>query len=313
MDLSSLVNPNTDPNSNTDVVREFPQLFRIYKDGRVERLLGVETVPPGTDPRTNVQSKDVTINPDTGVAARLYLPPNTAPSQKLTLLVYIHGGAFCVCTPFNPGYHIHMNNVSAFANVVVVSVHYRLAPESPIPICYDDTWEAIKWVASHVSGAGPEPWLNDHADFGRVFFAGDSAGGNMAHNMAMRGGTEGLGGLNLNGIVLVHPYFGGDEKDVLVEFLYPNYGGVGDPKIHSPKDPKLSGLGCKRVLVFVAGMDFLRERGQSYYEALKKSGWSGTVDIVETEGENHVFHLFKPAEEKSVALVKRFVEFMKQA
>ncbi|CAL0313541.1 unnamed protein product [Lupinus luteus] len=309
MDLSKLA-PTTP--SDPDVVREIPNLFRVYKDGRVERLIGVETVPSGTDSRTNVQSKDVTINPDTGVSARLYLPPNTSPSQKLTLLIYIHGGAFCVCTPFNPGYHVHMNTLSAYANVVVVSVHYRLAPESPIPVCYDDTWEAIQWVAKHASGDGPEPWLNDHVDFGRVFFGGDSAGANIAHNMAMRIGAEGLGGLNLNGIVLACPYFGGDEKDILVELLYPNYGGVDDLKIHSMKDPKISGLCCKKVLIFVAEKDVLRGRGQSYYEALKKSEWNGTVDIIETEGENHVFHLLNPVGEKSVALVQKFVEFMKQ-
>ncbi|OIW10176.1 hypothetical protein TanjilG_27927 [Lupinus angustifolius] len=297
---------------NPDVAREIPNLLRIYKDGRIERLVGVDKISPGTDSRTNVKSKDVTINPETGLSARLYLPPNTPPSQKLTLLFYIHGGAFCVCTPFNPAYHLHMNTLSADANVVVVSVHYRLAPESPIPICYDDTWEAIQWVAKHVTGNGPEPWLNDHVDFGRVFFGGDSAGANIAHNMALRGGSEGFGGWNLNGIVLACPYFGGDEKDLLVELLYPNYEGVVDAKIHSTKDPKISGLGCNRVLILVAEKDFLRERGERYYEALKKSGWNGTVDINETEGENHVFYLFNPASEKSIALVKKFVEFITQ-
>ncbi|KAL2342360.1 hypothetical protein Fmac_003645 [Flemingia macrophylla] len=43
--------------------------------------------------------------------------------SKLPLLIYIHDGAFCVCTPFNPAYHNHLNAVSAAANVVVVSVH----------------------------------------------------------------------------------------------------------------------------------------------------------------------------------------------
>ncbi|XP_061367139.1 probable carboxylesterase 12 [Gastrolobium bilobum] len=308
------MNPNPNPDSS-DVLVEFPHLFRKYKDGRIERFLGTETTPAGTDPRTGVQSKDVTINAGTGVGARLYLPPNAASSaQKLPLLIYIHGGAFCVCTPYNPGYHLHMNTVAAAANVVVVSVHYRLAPEHPLPIAYDDTWEAIQWAAAHAaaSGGGPEPWLNDHADFGKVFFAGDSAGANLAHSMGMRGASEGFGGLKLNGLVLIHPYFGNEERDKLVEFLYPAYGGVDDPKIHATRDPKISGLGCGRVLVMVAGKDFLRDRGRSYYEVLKKSGWNGVVDMVESEGEDHVFHLFDPTKENSAALVKQFVSFMKQ-
>ncbi|CAI8618395.1 unnamed protein product [Vicia faba] len=293
--------------NSTEIVREFPHLFRLYKDGRVERFLGTETTPPGTDPLTAVQSKDITINTNTGIGARLYLPPNATPSQKLPLLIYIHGGAFCICTPFNPGYHHHLNNVALHANVVVFSVHYRLAPEHPVPICYDDTWEAIQWVSQ-----SSEPWLKDHADYNIVFFAGDSAGSNIAHNMAMRGSTQGFGDLKLRGMVLIHPYFGNDDKDELIEFLYPSYGGFDDPIIHASKDPKLSSLGCGRLLVLVAEKDFLVERGKSYYEAVKKSGWSGSVEVVETEGEGHVFHLFDPRKEKSVALVKQFASFMTQ-
>ncbi|XP_027347509.1 2-hydroxyisoflavanone dehydratase-like [Abrus precatorius] len=301
-----------DPTSD-EIVREFPRLFRVYKDGRIERFLGLETTPPGTDPQTAVISKDVTVNSQTGVSLRLYLPPNAASSShKLPLLIYIHGGAFCVCAPFNPAYHRHLNAVAAQANVVIASVHYRLAPEHPLPICYDDTWEAIQWTSSHATGNGPEPWLNDHADLGVVFLAGDSAGANIAHNMAMRGTAEGFGDLKLEGMVLIHPYFGNEKKDELVEYLYPTYGGPDDPKIHVTKDPNFSGLKCPRVLVFLSEKDFLRDRGASYYEALKNSGWKGVVEMVDFEGEEHVFHLFDPTKEKSVALVTRFISFMKQ-
>ncbi|KAG5063011.1 hypothetical protein AAZX31_02G127800 [Glycine max] len=292
-----------------EVVHEFLPLLRVYKDGRIERLLGTETTPSGTDPRTTVQSKDVTINAQTGVAVRLYLPPAAASSatKKLPLLIYIHGGAFCVCTPYNPAYHHHLNAVSAAANVVVASVHYRLAPEHPLPAAYEDAWEVLQWAA-----AGPEPWLNSHADLNTVFLAGDSAGANIAHNVAMRGTMEGFTGLTLQGMVLLHPYFGSDKKDELLEFLYPSYGGFEDFKIHSQQDPKLSELGCPRMLIFLSEKDFLRERGRSYYEALKNSGWKGKVEMVEFEGEDHVFHLFDPTKDKSVDLVKQFVAFISQ-
>lgn len=189
----------------------------------------------------------------------------------------------------------------------MLSVYYRLAPEHPLPIAYDDTWEAIQWISK-----GSELWLKDHADLNIVFIAGDSAGGNLAHNMAMRGSTEGFGSLKVQGIVLLHPYFGNNKKDELLEFLYPSYGGLNDPKIHPVNDPNLSSLSCGKMLVFVAENDFLRERGRSYYEALKKSGWNGVLEMVETEDEGHVFHLFNPSKDKSVALVKQFVSFMTQ-
>ncbi|KAF7840854.1 tuliposide A-converting enzyme 1, chloroplastic [Senna tora] len=300
--------------SDDDVIREFPRLFRLYKDGRVHRFLGTETTPAGLHSPTGVQSKDVTIDPDTGVAARLYLPA-AASGEKLPLLIYIHGGAFCIGSPFIPPYHHHLNAVVSRANVVALSVHYRLAPEHPLPTAYDDAWAAIQWASAHSARNGPEPWLNDHADFQRVYFAGDSAGANIAHNMAMRVGSgSGSPSLNLDGLVLVHPYFSNGEKDELIEFLFPTRSnGMDDPRLNPAKDPDLAGLGCRRAVVMVAEKDELRERGVSYYEAVKKSGWSGVVDMVETEGEGHVFHLFDPTKEKVRELVKRFVSFLKDS
>lgn len=69
---------------------------------------------------------------------------------------------------------------------MAVSVEYRLAPGNPLPAAYNDSWAAIKSVASHFDGMqnGDEEedddWLSGYADSQRVFFAGDSAGANSA-------------------------------------------------------------------------------------------------------------------------------------
>ena len=128
--------------------------------------------------------------------------------------------------------------------------------------------------------------------------------------MAMRIGAGKLDGLNLNGMALIHPYFGNDEQDKLIEYLFPTMDGSSDPRIHAAKDPKLSSLGCQKVLIMVAGKDFLKDRAWSYHDALKKSGWDGVVNIEETEDVDHVFHLFNPRGEKSVALVKGLASFI---
>ncbi|KAM0877120.1 hypothetical protein ACQ4PT_035714 [Festuca glaucescens] len=48
--------------------------FRLYKDGHIDRLSGMDTVPAGFDADTGVTSKDVMIDAATGVSVRLYLP-----------------------------------------------------------------------------------------------------------------------------------------------------------------------------------------------------------------------------------------------
>ncbi|XP_062084218.1 probable carboxylesterase 12 [Humulus lupulus] len=316
-----------------DVAHDFSPFLKIYKDGHIERLVGIDVVPPSLDPKTGVESKDVVISPETGVKARLYVPNSAAsqPQKKLPLVVYFHGGGFCVETPFCAKYHNAVNNLVAEANVVAVSVDYRLAPENPIPIAYDDSWAAVKWVVSHSGGTGPDEWLNSLADHKQVFFAGDSAGANIAHHMALRAGLE--GGLvgssddsKLVGVALIHPYFWGAEPvgdeakhpekaksaEGIWRFACPTTSGVDDPYINPAKDPNLKKLGCDRVLVCVAENDLLKDRGFYYKEILEKSGWGGTVEVVEATGDDHVFHLSKPTCDNAVAMLKKISSFIKQ-
>ncbi|KAL6963980.1 hypothetical protein U1Q18_034985 [Sarracenia purpurea var. burkii] len=312
--------------SEPEIVLDLPNFIRVYKDGRVERLIGTDVVAPSIDPDAGIQSKDVVIDPETAVSARLFLPKTADPNQKLPLLIYFHGGGFCVESAFSPEYHNYLNSLVAEANVVAVSVDYRRAPEHPLPAAYGDSWAAVKWVASHSAcgGNGNDEWLKTCVDFDRVFFGGDSAGANIAHHMAIRVGSEGLSGVNLAGIFLIHPYFGGMEPigserddikgkafaDKLWKFAFPSSSGSDDPLFNPEMDPRLSGLGCKKVLVCVAEKDLLRDRGWRYKEKLEKSGWGGTAEVVEAAEESHVFHLFKPTCDNAVTMLKRVVAFL---
>ncbi|CAL9022250.1 unnamed protein product [Prunus brigantina] len=313
--------------SNEDLAHDFSPMIKVYKDGRVERLTGTERVPPSTHPENGVQSKDVVISQEPAISARIFIPKTSthSPQTKLPLLIYFHGGGFCIESSSSPAYHSYVNTLVSEANVVAVSVDYRLAPEHPLPAAYNDSWAAIKWVASHFDGNGSEDWLNRFADFQRVFFAGDSAGANITHNMAVKLGCERLVGVKLVGIVLVHPYFWGTEpvgeelttpvatKEYMAavwRFACPSTCGSDDPLINPAKDPKLGKLGCEKVLVCVAEKDGLKDRGWHYSEILKKSGWNGAVEVIEAKGEGHVFHLFNPICDNAVALQKKIVSFL---
>ncbi|KAI8549879.1 hypothetical protein RHMOL_Rhmol06G0059400 [Rhododendron molle] len=299
-----------------------------YKDGTVERLVGTQVTPPGSDPQTGVVSKDVLIVPETGVSVRLYRPIDTPKDKKLPLVVYFHGGAFCIATVGEPLYHNSLNILVANSNVVAVSVDFRNSPEFPLPAAYDDSWAALEWVASHAAGGGPEVWLNENVDFDKVYLAGDSAGANISHHMAIRAGSTRINGLKFRGILMIQPYFWGEKPigsevtdtvrkgmvDIWWRYVCPSDKGCDDPLINPFADgsPCLSGLACDRVIVCVAEKDILRDRGVLYYDALVKSGWGGKVEFDEVEGEDHVFHLFNPTCEKAVNMIKRLARFINE-
>ncbi|KAK9741841.1 hypothetical protein RND81_03G132700 [Saponaria officinalis] len=283
-----------------------------------------EEVPPTVDSITGVESKDVVIDSETRVYVRVYKPQNVG---KVGVPVYIHGDGFCMMTPSSPLYQNYLNNLSFKANVIVVSVNYRTAPEYPLPIGYDDSWAAFKWVfeSNHA-----EPWLRDHVDLSRVYMAGDSAGANIVHNLARR--VEKQGDMTpicpLKGIILVQPYFWGkdrigpEEKKVqpigfnslLMDKVWmvasPNSSGLDDPRLNPGMDHELGNLGTYKVLVSVAELDAHRDIGFYYKDLLLKSGWKGDIQVIETLGEDPVFHLFNPDSPKAADLMNQFAEFL---
>nr|XP_016446428.1 PREDICTED: probable carboxylesterase 2 [Nicotiana tabacum] len=314
--------------SNAELDYEFLPYLRVYKNGHVERLLGIDSVPAGPDSQTGVSSKDISnIIPDTEVYVRIYVPNiSILGNQKLPLVIYFHGGGFCMFTPSSSNYHNYLNTLVSESRIIAVSVHYRRPPEHPLPIAYEDSWQALQWVFSHCNGDGQEPWLNEHANFGRVFLSGDSAGANIAHNLAMAAGSvEPELMVDILGVALVHPYFWGsgsigsealypDKKahvDRLWSFACPSNPDNDDPRINPmlEGEPSLTSLGCRRVLISVAEKDILKDRGWAYYQALGRSGWMGVVEIQETEGVDHVFHLNNLQCQKSKDLIKNLAHF----
>ncbi|KAK6137657.1 hypothetical protein DH2020_028583 [Rehmannia glutinosa] len=306
--------------------------LNCYTDGTVERLFGSPHVPPSPeDPTTGVSSKDTTISPL--VSARLYLPKLTHPTtQTLPILVYYHCGAFCLESAFSFLHHRYINLLSSAAGALVISVEYRLAPETPLPAAYDDSREALKWVCSHGADLNQthfeklDQWIANHGDFSRVFIGGDTSGANIAHNIAIRAGSEPLpGNVKIVGAILSHPYFWGSNpigKDVdrslayrFWVFVYPTAaGGIDNPSINPLIDgaPSLSGLGCSKMMITLAMKDELTGRGLVYAEKVKNSGWKGEVEVVEVEGEEHCFHIFDTETEKARDLIKRMANFISQ-
>ncbi|KAJ7980081.1 2-hydroxyisoflavanone dehydratase [Quillaja saponaria] len=329
---STTTNPTT---TTKEIAKEIPKIIRIYKDGTVERLIGSPFVPPSLqDPDTGVSSKDISISADPAISARLYLPKltqsNNQENQKIPILVYFHGGGFCVESAFSFLDHRYLNLIVSQANVLAVSVEYRLAPEHLLPAAYEDCWTALKWVTSHLANSpiNSDPWLINHGDFKQINIGGDSAGANIVHNIALRAGVESLSrGIKIIGAFLSCPYFWG-LKPIGLEsvagheqsnpflawnFVYPDAsGGIDSPMINPlvPGAPSLAALGCSKLLVIITGKDELRDRGVSYFESVKKSGWEGEVELFEVEDEDHCFHIFNTETENAKNVIKLLASFL---
>ncbi|KMT00572.1 hypothetical protein BVRB_9g218700 [Beta vulgaris subsp. vulgaris] len=311
----------TKESSNSDeILHDFLPFLRVYKDGRIERYILTSREKPGNDPITGVQSKDIVISTDPEISGRMFLPKienrpnnddNSPKKNGIPLLVHFHGGGFCTGSAFGPITKQYLNNLVSMAQVMAFSVEYRLAPESPLPIAYDDCWAAFKWIASHVNGNGPDPWLNEYVDFDRVFLGGDSTGATIAHDVAIRASVEPLEGLNFVGLLAIHPYFGSKEPEKLIKYLDPTSSGCDDdPRMNPGVDPRLCKLACEKVLVCVAEYDKFKDRGITYAENLETM-WEGKVEIVETLGEGHCFHVLDATSPNIEHFMAKLASFIK--
>ncbi|KAM0918171.1 hypothetical protein ACQ4PT_008806 [Festuca glaucescens] len=320
----------------SEVEIELFPFIRVYKNGNIERLFGKRTVPASLDATTGVASKDLTIDPATGLSVRLYLPPaataTAGGAKKLPVLVYVHGGGFMVESAASPTYHRYLNALSARAGALAVSVEYRRVPEHPLPAAYDDSWAALAWAvdACAAGPGGPEPWLAAHGDGSRVFLAGDSAGANIAHNVALRAAAEGLPlppDAAIAGVMLVHPFFWDPSNTMAPELevrirrewrftcARPD-AEVDDPRIcptSAGASARLAAMPCGRVMVAVAGDDFLAAKGRAYHAALLASGWRGEAELVDTARQGHVFHLLRPGTEAAAEMLGRVADFISRA
>ncbi|KAE8771780.1 putative carboxylesterase 7 [Hordeum vulgare] len=209
------------------------------------------------------------------------------------------------------------------AGVIAVSVNYRLAPEHTLPAAYDDSWTALQWVlsnASRGSGSGSS-WLSKYGDMSRLFVGGDSAGGNIAHNLAMRAGQQGgqdAGDIRppIKGVALLDPYFLGGHASAWAErawgFICAGRYGTEHPYVDPMALPAEAWrrLGAARVLVTRSGQDRLGPWQGAYVDALRGSGWGGKARLYETPGEGHCYflnNLQSPKAAMHMATVAAFV------
>ena len=216
---------------------------------------------------------------------RVYQPSDAVPGR---LLVYLHGGGWCVGSPTT-----HDNIVRRLAvglRCDAWSLDYSLAPESPWPEGLLDCVATLRLAALERPGA-------------QLVVAGDSAGANLALDAALRlrnDGAQPIGALLLFYGVYTEMLGGksmaayGDgryglsrkaHERYLEAYCGPARGAGAPPPFALDERTRLDGLPPIRLTV--AELDILRDQSHALAEKLRRAGQR--VDLEEVAGVTHGF------------------------
>lgn len=150
-----------------DLSADILPAMRAQMDGMTAAM----PVPEGLEVDVAERTVPSATGPD--VPVLVYTPRGRAMPRPGIL--HIHGGGYVVGSA-------RMNDVgnrmlSHELGVVIVSVDYRLAPETPHPGPVEDCYSALKWMFGNADALG--------VDRKRIAVAGESAGGGLAAALAL--------------------------------------------------------------------------------------------------------------------------------
>lgn len=230
---------------------------------------------PEPPPIASVESLTIP-GPASPIPARLYKPLKLRQTDGLSpCLAFFHGGGWVIGNL--DSHDVVCRTLAHEAQVIVISVDYRLAPEHKFPAAIDDAIAATGWVAKNAKQLGIDP--------AQLFVGGDSAGGNLAAIVAI---TAREAGPKLAGQVLIypatdfamtHPSHSEPETDCLLTHSvirwfrdnYLNSAADIDNWRASPARIKTF-TGLPPAFVLTAGADPLRDEGDEFAGRLGEAG-----------------------------------------
>lgn len=213
--------------------------------------------------------------PSGPVRVRRYHPQDET-VDPTNLVVFFHGGGWVIGS-----IESHEEVCRKLANscaAIVVSVDYRLAPESVCPAAVEDCIAALMWAVE---------CREDWGVRGITAVCGDSAGGNLAAVVAQQALATGVGPVDYQ--VLLYPVTDanldtrsylefaeghGLEREAM-RWFWQQYMGGQDPSqpVASPLRAK-SLAGLPSAYVVTAEYDTLRDEGDAYAVAMEDAGVS---------------------------------------
>lgn len=219
-----------------------------------------------------------------------------APQRPKPLVIYFHGGSFAHSSANSGIYDAMCRRLAKMCGVVILSINFRRAPENRYPCAYEDGITSMRWAQGFNGMACLLPLGCDPLQ--RCFLAGDSSGGNIAHNVAIRAADNGL---LLAGTILLMPMFGGQartpsetaldgkyfvtmkDRDWYWRAFLPARADRDHPACNpsSVNAPRLRDTRLPPCLVVMGGYDLLQDWQLNYVYALKQAGKSVQVMFLE--------------------------------
>lgn len=253
----------------------------------VMALLKKQGKSAAPEPVAKVEDRSIK-GPAGQIQTRIYWPGGTGP---FPVILYIHGGGWVIANLDT--YDSSARALTNAAGAVVVSTHYRQAPEHKFPAAHDDTWAAYEWVLANATSINGNP--------ARIALAGESAGGNLAAAISMNA-RERKVQMPVHQL-LVYPIanYATDTPSYkenamatplskpLMEWFFRHY-------LRSPadgSDPRISPLRAKDLkglpptTIITAQIDPLRSEGEAYAKLLRAAG--GDVEYRNFNGVTHEF------------------------
>jgi acetyl esterase/lipase len=285
------------------------------RDGTVNRslfsLVDRQTHASSRPDARGVRSADVVVDASRGLWARVFSPSaEQAATAPLPVVVYFHGGGFSLLAASSRPLDAMCRRFCRELGAVIVSVNYRLEPEHRYPAAYDDGEDVLRYLATR----GLPADVSVPVDLSRCFLAGDSAGGNIAHHVAHRWTASPPSNthVRLAGIVLLQPYFGGEERtdaELRLEGVTPivnmrrsdwawtAFLPEGADRNHTAAhvtgeagpEPELPEA-FPPAMVVVGGLDSLQDWQRRYAAMLQRKGKA--VQVLELPDAIHSFYIF---------------------
>ncbi|CQD10125.1 alpha/beta hydrolase [Mycolicibacterium farcinogenes] len=268
--------PPLDPDAAARVA-SFGEIAPMRARGLQSVRAGLESAPlPDMPAMAGIEDLAVP-GPAGPMSLRLYRP-STEP--RLPVLIYLHGGGLVMGS--NRSFEPLARELAHASGAAVAAVEYRLAPESPPPAQFDDSYAATEWVAAHADE------LN--LDARRLAVVGDSAGGSLAAAVTLAARDH--GGPRICVQVLLYPGLDRDmgatsitampdapllrhEDIVYMHELVDRGGAPRDPYQVPAYAADLSGL--PPAIVVTGACDPIRDWGERYAARLRDAGVQTTV------------------------------------